>query len=456
MHLAAPGPRGAAARSSSPSSGAAAAAAGNHRNDAHCRRQRARVSAVAASAQAADDAAPSPAPYLFPRHDSTSHWRVRPLDTQTRAPQPPTWLNDEVRRVAQLQSEAFLPPPPSGAAGVLLAPLQPLARASFSAEVLDALRGKTKGVADGSFAVLVAERVAGGDADADADADAAAAVDGVVELRVAADADVLTALRRGAAPAVTAEQVAAAVAVGWGPDEQQEAGRPEAAPAAADASAEEAPLPPLEGDDAPLPPAMGSPEASSSSSLSSSSPSAKSAAASAATPSGLGALAPFGPTSSSNSSSNANNPKNRLRRVAYLASMAVDGRCRRGGAARAMLGAAEALAACWGLGVMALHVYADNAPALALYASGGWLEVEREPAWMAVVPGKRPRVLLAKRVGRAARREAVVAEAAAVAAAVVVEEETQTAEEPLLPRRLGEEEAAATAAAAGRAAAPAA
>ena len=135
---------------------------------------------------------------------------------------------DAPSSVAVLQSEAFLAPPPSGPAGALLAPFRPLARAAFSAEVLDALRSKTKGVAEGSFAVLVAERVgvegavaaaesSGGRGAPSSSSSSAPSVAGVVELRVAADADVIRALRRAAVSSgegggVTVEQVAAAVA----------------------------------------------------------------------------------------------------------------------------------------------------------------------------------------------------------------------------------------------------
>lgn len=338
----------------------------------------------AANANAAD-AQPPPPPLsasLLPR-STPDGWRVRPLDTETRAPQAPTWLNDEVRRVATLQSEAFqAPPPENGAAALLLAPLQPLARASFSAEVLDALRGKTKGVAEGSFAVLVVEK------------QEQPSVQGVVELRSAMDADVIRALRRkqqkggggGGSSSNSNDsdalirQVSAAVAASAAGVAEEAAGAARDAPSS--------PLPPLEGDASPL------------SFLDNTS-----------------SLSPFPPPP--------------IRRVAYLASMAVDPSARRKGAAKAMLQAAERLAACWGLGLMALHVYADNSAALSLYERDGWREVERESGWwVGLVPGKRARVLMAKRVGKEAREEALlVVEAAG-------EEEQQQEPPPQRPEAL--------------------
>jgi hypothetical protein len=367
---------------------------------------------------------------LFPR-DTLDGWRVRPLDTETRAQQAPTWLNEEVRRVAALQSEAFQAPPapPEGGAlfALLTAPLQPLARASFSAEVLDALRGKAKGVADGSFAVLVAERV--GDEDdqeqqqeqqqqqqwqqrpnAATTPPATNKVQGVVELRAAMDADVVGALRRmqqqgggrgigrsaGSESDALVRQVAAAVAASAAGvvvvDDASEA-------AAASSSPPPPIILPLEGDASPLPLLDNN-----NNDTTTSTP-----------PTPL--LSPF--------------PPPQIKRVAYLASMAVDPRARRQGAARAMLAAAERLAACWGLGVMALHVYGDNVAALRLYERDGWREVERERGWwVGLIPGKRARVLMAKRVSEEARGDVVVGGAAAAdkpadAAAAAEKEEQQ-------------------------------
>jgi len=398
----------------------------------------------AAATRSGGEAAASGAQFLLPIESAA--WRVRPLDTETRARQAPAWLNDEVRRVAALQAEAFLRPPPDGPAGALLAPLlAPLARASFSAEVLDALRGKTRGVSEGSFAVLVAERrrqtqgddddgrrgpgdggsgaaggVAGGGGGGGGARDDGCGVVGVVELRAAADADVLAALRKGGSAEALARRAAAAVALAVattapaGADQHKGAAAAAAAAAAAqgrrgtestdadadaDADAHLPPPPPsmlppmlsvLEGDDAPLPFGDDDDDVG-------------------GVRKGLRPLSPPRGEGGASASSS-------LRRVGYFASMAVDPSARRSGAARAMLGAAEALAACWGLGVLALHVYADNAGALSLYGGQGWREVEREPAWVAWVPGKRPRVLMAKRVGVAARRAAAGAAAAAARA----------------------------------------
>jgi hypothetical protein len=72
----------------------------------------------------------------------------------------------------------------------------------------------------------------------------------------------------------------------------------------------------------------------------------------------------------------------------YLSSMAVAPAARRSGAARAMLRAAQWQAALWGARHIALHVYADNQPAVALYSSAGWRSVERDPDWKGWLGGK--------------------------------------------------------------------
>lgn len=72
----------------------------------------------------------------------------------------------------------------------------------------------------------------------------------------------------------------------------------------------------------------------------------------------------------------------------YLSSMAVAPTARRSGAARAMLRAAQWQAALWGQRHIALHVYADNIPALKLYSSSGWEAVGKDPDWRKFVGGK--------------------------------------------------------------------
>jgi len=72
----------------------------------------------------------------------------------------------------------------------------------------------------------------------------------------------------------------------------------------------------------------------------------------------------------------------------YLSSMAVSPAARRTGAARAMLLAAQWQAALWGQRHIALHVYADNAPAVRLYSSAGWQSVGRDPDWRKWLGGK--------------------------------------------------------------------
>jgi ribosomal protein S18 acetylase RimI-like enzyme len=56
---------------------------------------------------------------------------------------------------------------------------------------------------------------------------------------------------------------------------------------------------------------------------------------------------------------------------AYVACMAVERGARRGGAASALLGAAERLAGKWRQNWVLLHVYADNFPGLRLYHRNG-------------------------------------------------------------------------------------
>lgn len=57
---------------------------------------------------------------------------------------------------------------------------------------------------------------------------------------------------------------------------------------------------------------------------------------------------------------------------AYVAGMAVEEEWRRRGVARAMLAACEVLARKWGLSAVVLHVFSDNAPALATYSAAGF------------------------------------------------------------------------------------
>jgi ribosomal protein S18 acetylase RimI-like enzyme len=79
-------------------------------------------------------------------------------------------------------------------------------------------------------------------------------------------------------------------------------------------------------------------------------------------------------------------------RYAYISSMAVAAASRRRGMASALLDAAHARAAAWDQPV-ALHVYDDNATALACYRAAGYEEVARDPGWRKLVGG-RVRVLM--------------------------------------------------------------
>lgn len=76
--------------------------------------------------------------------------------------------------------------------------------------------------------------------------------------------------------------------------------------------------------------------------------------------------------------------------------MAVDERCRRSGAASALLAAAERAAGRWGQTWVLLHVHAANAGARALYARAGYAPLG--PAERPGIVGA-PRVLMGKQSG---------------------------------------------------------
>lgn len=78
---------------------------------------------------------------------------------------------------------------------------------------------------------------------------------------------------------------------------------------------------------------------------------------------------------------------------AYVACMAVDERCRRSGAASALLAAAERAAGRWRQNWVLLHVHERNAAARALYASAGYATLG--PAERPGIVGA-PRVLMGK------------------------------------------------------------
>jgi ribosomal protein S18 acetylase RimI-like enzyme len=66
---------------------------------------------------------------------------------------------------------------------------------------------------------------------------------------------------------------------------------------------------------------------------------------------------------------------------AYISSMAVSEPCRRRGLARALLAVAGAQAAAWSQRHLALHVYDNNTPAVALYQAAGFDCLQRDPGW---------------------------------------------------------------------------
>ena len=83
----------------------------------------------------------------------------------------------------------------------------------------------------------------------------------------------------------------------------------------------------------------------------------------------------------------------------YVASMVVAPAWRRRGAARALLAAAEAAVEAWDERQAVLHVYQDNAPAVALYESQGYeiLSGHRSGGGLLGGLGARPRFTMRKR-----------------------------------------------------------
>jgi len=81
----------------------------------------------------------------------------------------------------------------------------------------------------------------------------------------------------------------------------------------------------------------------------------------------------------------------------YISSMAVAHALRRRGVAHTLLQAAEEQARQWLQPNMALHVYADNAPAVALYQASGYDIIHTDPAWRKMI-GNRIRLLMYKTV----------------------------------------------------------
>lgn len=87
----------------------------------------------------------------------------------------------------------------------------------------------------------------------------------------------------------------------------------------------------------------------------------------------------------------------------YLASMAVARAHRRAGCARALMAAAEDVAAVQGLPWLALRVHQDNADALSLYQATGFTELDRSPSrGLLSALGRKPWALFAKRVAGSA------------------------------------------------------
>lgn len=73
---------------------------------------------------------------------------------------------------------------------------------------------------------------------------------------------------------------------------------------------------------------------------------------------------------------------------AYISSMAVSPQLRRSGIGRALLHAAEQQAANWNQGLVALHVFATNMPAIRLYERHGMRCTAQDPAWKGLLGGK--------------------------------------------------------------------
>ena len=80
--------------------------------------------------------------------------------------------------------------------------------------------------------------------------------------------------------------------------------------------------------------------------------------------------------------------------VAYLASLCVDPRFRRRGAASALLEAAQAVAAGWGCRSLALHSVYDDAPSRALYRRAGFRAVMVEQPWQQALALRDKRLVL--------------------------------------------------------------
>jgi ribosomal protein S18 acetylase RimI-like enzyme len=77
-----------------------------------------------------------------------------------------------------------------------------------------------------------------------------------------------------------------------------------------------------------------------------------------------------------------------LETYAYISSMAVASHVRRCGIGAALLQAAEQQAKLWGQDLLALHVYETNDRAMKLYESHGLANHAADPAWRRFVGGK--------------------------------------------------------------------